>query len=414
MTKLAIIGGTPVRNKPFPIWPPYGEREKELLLSVLESRNWGGYPSPNRYAKEFGKKFAAYHDAKYGVCCANGTVSLEMCLRAGGLKYGDEVIVTPYTWLATASAVVTTNGVPVFADVRASDYTIDPDIVEAKITPKTKAIICVHLGSSIADLDRLKDIANKHHLILIEDCAHMHGAKWRGKGVGSHGEFGSFSMQSSKLMTAGEGGIVTTNDDMFNQKLHSLVNCGRKEFGYDEFEGYLLGWNYRISEWSAAVLIAQLEKLEERTKLRAENAAYFTEQLRKIPGLSVIERDPRITTPGHYQYIFKYNPAGFKGLHRDQFLNAMISEGVIMDGDFYVPLPGRDIFPVTADYYPAIRERYGEAITAKHAEDCPVTRQAAWEEAVWVHYPLLMGTKQDIDDIITAIRKVQDNVDELL
>jgi L-glutamine:scyllo-inosose aminotransferase len=414
MAKLAIKGGNAVRTKQIPVWPPYTEREKELLLQVLDSHNWGGYPSPNRFAKQFGAKFAAYHDAKYGVCCANGTVSLEICLRAGGLKYGDEVIVTPYTWLATAGAVVTTNGVPVFADVRASDYTIDPAIVEAKITKKTKAIICVHLGSSIADLDRLKEIAAKHHLLLIEDCAHMHGAKWRGKGVGSHGDFGSFSMQSSKLMTAGEGGIVITNDDMFNQKLHSLVNCGRKEPGYDEFEGFLLGWNYRLGEFQAAVLIAQLEKLDERTKQRAANAAYFGEQLRKIKGLSVIELDKRTTTPGHYQYIFKYDPAGFKGLHRDKFLEALMMEGFMFDGDFYVPLPGRDIFPVTADYYPAIRERYGEAITAKHADDLPVSKKAAFEESVWVHYPYLMGGKELIDEAIEAIKKIQDNVDELL
>jgi L-glutamine:scyllo-inosose aminotransferase len=221
-------------------------------------------------------------------------------------------------------------------------------------------------------------------------------------------------MQSSKLMTAGEGGIVITNEDMFNQKLHSLVNCGRKEPGYDEFEGFLLGWNYRLGEFQAAVLIAQLEKLDERTKQRAANAAYFGEQLRKIKGLSVIELDKRTTTPGHYQYIFKYDPAGFKGLHRDKFLEALMMEGFMFDGDFYVPLPGRDIFPVTADYYPAIRERYGEAITAKHADDLPVSKKAAFEESVWVHYPYLMGGKELIDEAIEAIKKIQDNVDELL
>lgn len=414
MAKLAIKGGAKVRTAPWPSWPPQTEREKEELLGVLKRGSWGGYPSPNAKAREFNEKFAAAHDAKYGVACANGTVSLEMCLRAGGLKYGDEVIVTPYTWIATASAVVTTNGVPVFADVKAEDYTIDPDIVEAKITAKTKAIIAVHLGSSAADMDRLMDIAKKHELLVIEDCAHAHGGKWRGKGLGSIGHFGSFSFQSSKLMTAGEGGIVLTNDDEFNQKLHSLVNCGRKEPGYDGFKGYLVGWNYRISEWQAAVLIAQLESLAERTRLREQNADYLTEQLNRIPGLSTIKRDPRLTPQHHYQYIFKYNPEGFKGLHRDTFLMALMAEGMSFDGDFYEPLPGRDIFPVTADYYPAIRERYGDAITAAHAADLPVTKKATYEEAVWVHYPYLMGTKKDIDDIVEAIRKIQKNVDELL
>ncbi len=414
MSKLAINGGPKVRTAAWPAWPAYTEKEKEQLLDVLESREWGGYPSPNRKAGEFAEKFAAYHDAKYGVCCANGTVSIELALRAAGLKYGDEVIVTPYTWIATATAVVTTNGVPVFADVKASDYTIDPDAIEAKITPKTKAIMPVHLGSSVADMDRIMAIAAKHDLVVIEDSAHAHGAKWNGKGLGSIGHFGSFSFQSSKLMTAGEGGLVTTNDDEFNMKLHSLVNCGRKEPGYDKFSGWLLGWNYRISEWSAGVLLAQLEELESRTKLRMENAAYLTEQLRQIDGLEVIERDARLTVQHHYQYIFKFKPEGFKGLHRNQFLQALYAEGVEFDGPFYVALPGREEFSVSADYYPAIRERYGDAITEAHAADCPVTNNAANNEAIWVHYPYLMGTKQDIDDIITAIKKVQDNVDELL
>jgi len=263
-------------------------------------------------------------------------------------------------------------------------------------------------------MDRLMAIAKKHNLIVIEDCAHAHGGKWNGVGLGAVGDFGSFSFQSSKLMTAGEGGIVLTNSDDFMQKLHSLVNCGRKETGYDRFPGWLLGWNYRISEWAAAVLIAQLESLEERTQLRMKNAAYLTAELRKIDGLSVIERDPRLTSQHHYQYIFKYSPDGFKGLHRNVFLAALYNEGVDFDGPFYVALPGRDIFPVSADFYPAIRERYGDAITEAHAADLPVTNHAATNEAVWVHYPHLMGTTADIDDIITAIRKVQDNVDELL
>ncbi len=414
MGKLAINGGTPLRTKPWPICPPFTAREREELLDVLDSHNWGGYPSPNTKAKAFADKFAAVNGAKHCICCANGTVSLEMCLRAAGLHYGDEVIVPALTWVATAAAVVTTNGVPVFADVDPADYTLDPDAVAAKITPKTKAIIVVHLGSAAADMDRFVALAKKHNLALIEDCAHAHGGKWGDKGLGAVGDYGSFSFQSSKLMTAGEGGAVLTSDDIGMQKLHSLVNCGRKEPGYNSYDGNLLGWNYRISEWSAAVLIAQLEKLTERTALREANADYLSAQLAKIEGITVMPRRPRHTVQHHYQYIFKYNPAGFKGLHRELFLQAMFAEGFDFDGPFYPPIPGRDIFPVRADQYPAIRERYGDAITEAHAADLPATRKAAWEEGVWVHYPFLMGGKADIDDIVAAIKKVQANVNELL
>lgn len=414
MSKLAIKGGKAVRDgKTWPMWPPYNEREKELLLDVLESHNWGGYPSPNRFAKQFAKKYAEFAGAGYGVCAANGTVTLEVALKALNIKAGDEVIVPTYTWIATAAAPIYVNSVPVFADVTAENYTLDPAHVEVLITEKTRAIIPVHLGSSIADMDALMAIAKKHNLFVIEDCAHMHGARWRDKGVGAIGDMGSFSFQSSKLMTSGEGGLLLTNDPMLYQRTESLVNCGRKEPGYDEFEGDLLGYNYRIGEFQAAVLIAQLEKLSEFTTQRAQVAAYLNEQLEQIDGISIIKPDKRITQSAHYQYIFKYNPEGFKGLHRDQFLMAVMAEGICLDGDFYEPIPGRDIFNAKSEQWPMLRPRYGEGIVEMN-DKTPVATHAAYHEAVWMHYPYLMQGIDGANDVVAAIRKVQENVDELL
>jgi dTDP-4-amino-4,6-dideoxygalactose transaminase len=335
-----------------------------------------------------------------------------MALKALDVKAGDEVIVPTYTWTATAACAVYVNAVPVFADVTPDNYTIDPKHVESLITEKTKVIIPVHLGSSIADMDALLKIAKKHNLTIIEDCAHMHGAKWNGKGVGSIGDLGSFSFQSSKLMTAGEGGILTTSDDMLSQKCHSLVNCGRKEPGYDEFEGHMLGYNYRISEFQAAVLVAQLEKLDDYTEERSANATYLTELLDDIDGIGTIKPDKRTTQSAHYQYIFKYNPEEFGGLHRDKFLEAMMAEGIMLDGDFYTPIPTRKIFTVMADEWPMIRDRYGDKIHLDN-EATPVATKAAYEEAVWMHYPMLMSSRADLEDIALAIRKIQKNVDEL-
>lgn len=414
MAKLAFKGGPSVRDgKYWPAWPPYTDREKELLLQVLESHNWGGYPEPNYWANQFARNFAEYHTAKYGICAANGTVTLEIALRALGIKAGDEVIVPVLTWTATAACAVYLNAVPVFADVRADNYTIDLDHAESLVTDRTKVIIPVHLGSSIADMDAIMSFADKHGLTVIEDCAHMHGGKWRDKGVGSIGHIGSFSFQSSKLMTAGEGGMLLTNDDVLQQKCHSLVNCGRKEPGYDEYEGWNLGWNYRITEFQAAVLQAQLEKLEERTKERAQTAEYLTGKLKGVEGISTIWHDERTTQSAHYQYIFKYDPAGFKGLHRDKFLQAMMAEGIILDGDFYTPIPTRRIFTVMADEWPAIREKYGDKVHQPN-EEFPVANKAAYEEAIWMHYPMLMGGKEGADDVVAAILKIQKNVDELL
>lgn len=412
MEKLAIKGGTPCITKPFAQWPIYDEEEEKGLLEVLKSRNWGGFPSPNVHARAFAQNFASYHGAKFGVCVANGTVSLELALKACGIKAGDEVIVPCLTWLATAQAPVTVNAVPVFVDVCEKDYTIDCDQVEAAITPKTKAIIPVHLGSSVANLDRLKEICKKHQLVLIEDCAHAHGAKWKNQGVGSHGDFGSFSFQSSKLMTAGEGGIVLTNKKEYEAKLLSLVNCGRKEAGYDSFEGMLFGYNFRLTEFQASVLTAQLNKLEKLTKIREKNGQLLTKLLQNIEGISLLEKSPHVTQQTHYQYIFKYHSKGFKGIHRDQFLAALKAEGVEASGAFYQPLHEWNMFRPKLDEWPLLKERYPQGINEKVAST-PVGHRAAYDESVWLHYHYLTGTEEDVHNIVKAITKIQNNIEQL-
>lgn len=412
MGELAINGGSKTFDDFWPPWPVYTDEDKQALLEVLESRNWGGYPAPNQRAREFAENFAAAHDAKYGVCAANGTVTLEIALRTAGVEAGDEVIVTPYTWIATAGTPVTCNAVPVFADIDPDTYCLSPAAVEAAITDRTRAVIPVHLGCCIADLDALKAICDKHDLILIEDCAHMHGAKWNNKGVGSHGHFGSFSFQSSKLMTAGEGGLILTSDDEMHQRLESHVNCGRKEPGYDGFEGLVFSGNFRITEWQAAVLNVRLKYLESERRLREDNATHLTGLLEKIDGIRPLKRDERITHLGCYQYIFRYDPKGFAGVSRDRFVEALEAEGVPADGDFYEPVYKSELFQVSSEQYPMLKERYGDGI-GPEAAHCPVADKAAYEEAVWLHHPLFMAGKDEVEKIAEAIRKIQQHAGEL-
>ncbi|MBN2494379.1 MAG: aminotransferase class I/II-fold pyridoxal phosphate-dependent enzyme [Deltaproteobacteria bacterium] len=412
MAELALRGGKKTFSGFWPAWPVYGEEDEQALVDVLRSRNWGGYPAPNQRAREFAAAFAAAHDARYGICAANGTVTLEVALRACGVKAGDEVIVTPYTWIATAGAPVTVNAVPVFADVDPDTYCLDPAAVEAAVCERSRAIIAVHLGGSLADLDALVEIADKHDLVLIEDCAHMHGAKWRGKGVGSHGQLGSFSFQSSKLMTAGEGGIILTSDEELEQRCQSHVNCGRKEPGYDRFEGLVFSGNYRMTEFQAALLQVRLGHLERERVLRQAHAEYLDGLLAEVDGVRPMARDERTTHPACYQYIFRYDPEAFGGASRDRFVEALCAEGVPADGDFYVPIYRSPLFPITADRFPAIRERYGERIDPERI-DCPVAEKAAYREAVWLHHPLLMADKAEIDAIAEAIRKIAEHADEL-
>src|SRR6185295_2988382 len=195
MAKLAIAGGAPVRIKSFPEWPQFDEREKHAILGVLESRNWGGYPFPNQLAELFSERFAAQQTATHAICAANGTVTLEIALKAVGIKPGDEVIVPAYTFEATAAPVLKLGAIPVFVDVAPDTYCIDADAAAEAITPGTRAMIPVHLAMSMADMDAIKKLAARHDLKVVEDCAHAHGASWRNQGAGSIGDIGSFSMQ---------------------------------------------------------------------------------------------------------------------------------------------------------------------------------------------------------------------------
>src|SRR3990172_4802426 len=225
--KLALDGGPRVRTKPFHPWPVHDEREVAALREVVESGNWGGFPSPNVNASQLAEAFAAHQTARYGICTSSGTTAIEVALKAAGLRAGDEVIIPALTFVATAGAALYMGAVPVFVDIDEGTWCLDLAKAEAAITPRTKAILPVHLGSRMADMDAVMDIARRHDLRVIEDCAHMHGGFWQGRGAGSIGDFGCFSFQNSKLMTAGEGGIILTSDEGLAKTCHAYVDCGR-------------------------------------------------------------------------------------------------------------------------------------------------------------------------------------------
>jgi dTDP-4-amino-4,6-dideoxygalactose transaminase len=390
-----------------PRWPDFDERERALLLEALEARSWGGYPFPNAFAERFATAFAAAHDAKHALAVANGTLAIEIALEAAGLGPGDEVIVPAYTFEASAAPVLRLGGVPVFVDVLPETYCIDPGAAEAAITPKTRAILPVHLAMCMADMDALTDVASKHGLRLIEDCAHAHGAKWRGRGAGSLGHAGAFSLQTTKLLTGGEGGVVTTGDDEIAERSESYANCGRASRS-DRFGHRLLGFNYRLTEFQAAVLIGQLEKLPAQTALRARRAERLSRGLAAIPGLSLLRPDPRQTTQAFYHYVFRYDPAAFGGASRDRFVAALEAEGVPCDGLFYEPVYRSTLFDVDPARFPALGEGRPWA-----GARCPVTERAAYDESVWLHHRLLLGAEEDVDSVLDAVAKVQAHVDEL-
>ena len=412
MGKLAISGGTPVRTKSFTEWPQFDDRERRAILDVLESRNWGGYPFPNHLAVIFSQRFAAHHDARHALCSANGTVTLEIALKAIGIQPGDEVIVPAYTFEATAAPVLRLGAIPVFVDVLPDTYCIDAVAAEEAVTSRTRAIIPVHLAMSMADMDALTETAGQHGLKIVEDCAHAHGAKWREKGAGSIGDAGSFSMQTSKLMTAGEGGVVTTNDDELFELCQSYVNCGRAS-QTDRFQHRILGFNYRMTEFQAAILLAQLERLPEQTAHRAARAARLSEGLSSIPGISLLRKDARLTTQAFYQFVFKYDGEAFGGASRDRFVAALEAEGIPSDGLFYEPVYRSALFNIEPRDFPALGSGGNEGLPWARTR-CPVAERAAYLESVWLPHQLLLGSEHDVDQIVEAITKIQSNLDELL
>jgi len=412
MGKLAITGGKPVRTKPFAPWPVYDHKEERAIQQVLKSRNWGGYPFPNEHASAFAQRFAKFHHAKYGLAVANGTVAIEVALKAAGLQPGDEVIVPAYTWEGTVGPVLQLNAVPVFVDIDPSTYCLDARLIEKAITNKTRAILPVHLAMSFADLDAIGLLARRHHLLVIEDCAHAHGGQWKKKGAGATGDMGCFSFQSSKLMTAGEGGAVITSNLEFLERAQSYVNCGRAS-ETDKFGHRIIGFNYRMTEFQAAILEVQLDRLARQAATRQRHMEYFESRIVGTPGLALLKLDPRVTRVAAYQYVFKYLPEHFEGIPRAAFLGALEMEGIPCDGLFYEPVYKSALFPVKPEQYPALSWGREQPIDLRSLYSCPVSERAAYEESVWLPHHVFLGSRKDVDSIADALLKVCENLQEV-
>lgn len=396
MATLAINGGAPTRTKAWPMWPQAGKNEKANLLNVLESGVWGGFSS---VVEEFEAAFAQLHAAKHCIAVANGSTSLEAALRVLGIGNnngsGDEVIVPPYTFIATANAVRLAGATPVFVDIEPDTYNLDIAAVEAAITPRTKAIIAVHFAGHPVDLDALIPLAQKHDIAVIEDAAHAHGSTWRGQPVGAIGQIGSFSLQESKNLTAGEGGILITNDENLGMGLRSFVNQGRA-FDGEWYDHAILGSNLRITAWQAAILMAQLEPFEEQLQTRMANARRLRAILSEIDGLEPMRWDDRVERHAHHLFMMRYDPARFDDLPRDMFVKALTAEGI----------------PASTGYgYPLYHQ---PPLNAEHSiiHDCPVAERAC-KEVIWLTQNMLLAKAEAMEEIGRAILKIRESVDEL-
>jgi dTDP-4-amino-4,6-dideoxygalactose transaminase len=396
---LAILGGQPVRTRAFTSWPIFGEPEEQRLLRTLRSGKWGKLHGPE--VAEFEQRFAAMHGAKHGIGVVNGTVSLRIALMAAGIKAEDEVIVPPYTFLATATAVVEANAIPVFADIDLETFNLDPKAVEAAITPRTRVIMPVHMAGQIADMDAIMAIAKRHKLVVIEDAAHAHAGLYRKSPAGSIGQMGSFSFQSSKNLTSGEGGIIITSDDTLAESCRSIHNCGRIAGGL-WYEHHVISANYRLGEFQGAILNAQLDRLEAQTQTRDRNGQYLAAKLSRLPGIYPQKRPAECTRHSYHLFLFRIDAAAF-GAPRNAVLKALEAEGIPVCGGYALPLYRQPLFLNRAfgPYLPNASRTldYGKV-------KCPNCEKICSEQGAWFEQSLFLGQQTDMDDIANAFEKV--------
>lgn len=409
MAKLAIKGGKRIADELEKIkWPKLYPEDELTVLEALRNNYWGGLGDENLPNRIFERKFAKYHDANYAITVTNGTLALELALRAGGIKPGDEVLVPAITFIASATAIVSAGAVPVFVDVDPDTCQISAKGIEASITPKTRGIIVVHYGGYMADMDAILPIAKKHNLIIVEDCAHAQGSEWRGKKAGSWGTFGSFSFQHSKSLAAGEGGIVLVNDDKLYEKAVLIMNIGRKQ-GQAEYNHYISASNWRMGGLQATLLLSQFARFPQEAEERNKNGAYFSAEINKIPGLRSLKKDERITKRGYYYMIIDFDEKGF-GCTREKFVSALRAEGVGSISFGY----NRPIYKEPAFSSENLRPLLHQCIDIPNYNEIYLQNAEKWaKRQITIAHYYLLGNGNDTNILLDAIKKVKENVSEL-
>lgn len=401
--KLAISGGTPVRNTQTHPWTPWPINTTDEWESKIEPLLREVYLSGNEglggnLIPRFCQQYAEYTGTEYAIFMPHGTDSISAALSGAldldGFSEGGEVIVPNYTFVATASAVLDRRCTVVFVDICPETFTIDPNVVEEAITPETCAILPVHLGGHPADMGTLGEIAQQHNLKIIEDCAQAHGAEYQTKKVGSLSDVGAFSFQSSKNLTSGEGGMVTTNDKDIHDRVCAFMNVGRAPGGA-RWEYPRLGWNYRPSEYLAAILSVRLELLEKQTDLRNRNANYLSDALEAIEGITPPRQASWVTKHGYHLYCMKYDSNGFSGKTRQEFVNALSAEGIPCSIGYRSPLSEEPGMAHVGEKYPHLIKTL----------PCP-NAELVCNQSVWLFQNMLLGSESDMDQIIEAITKI--------
>ncbi len=409
---LAILGGQPVRSKSWQSWPVWNRDAEEEMISVLRSGNW--FRGRGTKVSEFEEKYAALMGTKRCLATSCGTTALLVALHTLGIDAGDEVIVAPYTFIATYNVVFLTKALPVFADTDQETFTINPDKIEEKITERTKAILPVHILGLPADMNKINAIAKKHNLVVIEDACQAWLAEYQNKKCGTLGDLGCFSFQNSKNLPAGEGGAVIGNDDEIMDRCYSFHSCGRPYGSVKRTSNYpIVGSNRRMTEFQAVILMSQMERIEMDADTRLENALYLTSKIKDIPGIIPYKLANGATRSAYHLYPFRYKKEQFDGIPREKFLAALKAEGISCAGG-YGP-QNKDGLIEQALNSRGYKRLFSEKRLKQYREEnhLPDNDQLC-KEAVWFGQNMLLGDKKDMDDIANGILKIYENRDSLV
>ena len=402
----ALLGGEPLRRTPFPAWPVTDEREEAALRDVLRGGAW--YRGTGKVVDRFEQAWAGLTGARHCIATANGTSALHASLAALDVAPGDEVVLPPYTFVATLNVVFLQYALPAFVDTDPETFQMDARRLDAAVTDRTAAIVPVHLGGNPCDLDAILAVGARRKVPVLEDACQAHLAEWRGRKVGTLGAAGCFSFQASKNLNSGEGGAILTSDPDLAARAFAFHDNGRapRRSGFGPAGSGGRGANLRLTEFQAALLLAQMTRLEAQSRTREENAARLTRRLAAIPGLRPARGYEGCTRNAYHLYMFRYDPREFAGLPRARFLQALAAEGVPCSGG-YTPLPRQASVKATLDSRAYKRLYPKETLDSwEERNRCPANDRLC-EEAVWLTQTMLLGPASDMDDVADAIEKIR-------
>lgn len=414
--RLAILGGKPVRQRPWPRWPRADENTEKNLLDVLHSGRWaisGMYSGRKPYERQFAEAYAAFNDVSYAVPVCNGSASLVVALQALNIRPGDEVLVPGIVWVACASAVTRIGGVPILVDVEPDTLCMSLEAARKAVTPRTRVIMIVHLYSGFADIDGFVKLSQETGIPLLEDCSQAHGARWKGRRVGTFGDIGVFSLQDSKLLTCGEGGVAITSDPRLYGLMEQLRDDGRRytvsppPLGHPELEeiGTVQGYNYCMSEFHAAVLTDRLRHLDGENRVRHENALYLEELLAEVGDVRPLRRRPEVTQPTYYHYGLLLNRQAFGNYKSDVIRRALMAELNLFMEPVDDPLNQNILYnPLRS---PRTREALKEALNPARF-DLPVAARVH-KDCLTFSHSVLLDDREGMEDIARAFSKVKKN-----